>query len=114
MVMQYSKQKYQEKILHELNHILRSEVSDTRVQFVSVTSVELNKDFSVAKIYWDTFNPAKRGDCKKAIDGMRGRLRTLLSQNMKLRHTPVLNFFYNSQFEDQKKIEDLISQKIDD
>ena len=114
MAVQYSKEKYQEKILHELNHILRCDVSDTRVQFVSVTAVELNKDFSVAKVYWDTFNPAKRGDCKKAIEGMRGHLRTLLSQNMKLRHTPVLNFFYNSQFEDQKRIEDLLKQKLDE
>lgn len=104
----FSKVKYEEKILHELNSLLRTEASDPRVQFVTLTHVELNKDYSMAKVFWDTFDPKKRGDCKKAIEGMGPRLRSLLAKTLNVRHTPSLEFIYNSQFEDAQNIEKLL------
>jgi ribosome-binding factor A len=104
----FSKLKYQEKILHEINALLRKDFADPRLVQVSVTSVELSSDYSVAKVYWDTFNSESRGDCKKAIDGIAGKMRTKLAALLKVRHTPQLQFIYDSQFEDEKKIMDLI------
>jgi len=106
----FSKIKLEEKILHEINSLLRSGVSDLRVQFMSVTRVELNNDFSLAKVYWDTFDSSKRGDSKKAIKGMSGKLRAKLAQSLKIRHTPQLDFIYDSQFEDELKITELLKK----
>jgi ribosome-binding factor A len=102
------KQSYQEKIKNEINTILRREVSDPRLVMCSVTRVELNPDYSTAEVYWDTFDASKRGDIKLAIDGLSGKMRSLLAKNLDVRHTPVLTFLYDSQFEDEMKITQLL------
>lgn len=88
--------------------MLRREISDPRLSMISITKVELNKDFSQAKIYWDTFDSSKRGDVKKAIDGVSKKMRSLLAKNLDVRHTPELFFIYDSQFEDEMKITQLL------
>lgn len=106
-----SKDTYQERIRNELNLILRREIADPRLTLASITKVELNPDFSVAKVYWDTYDSNNRGDIKKAFEGIDGRLRTLLAKNVKFRHTPILTFLYDSQFEDEMKITQLLNEE---
>ena len=62
----------------------------------------------MAKVYWDTFDSSKRGDAKKAIEGLAGKMRSLLAKNLDVRHTPILEFYYDSQFEDEMKITQLL------
>lgn len=109
----FSKIKYEEKIAQEINLFLRSSFSDPRLTLITVTHVELNKDLSVAKVYWDTFDANKRGDAKSAITGISGKLRSMLTNVIKVRHMPTLNFIYNSQFEDAMKITNLLNQTKD-
>jgi ribosome-binding factor A len=103
-----SKELFQDKIRNEISIMLRREISDPRLSMISITKVELNKDFSQAKIYWDTFDSSKRGDVKKAIDGVSKKMRSLLAKNLDVRHTPELFFIYDSQFEDEMKITQLL------
>lgn len=107
----FKKDKYEERILAEVNSLLRSKVSDPRLQFVSITKVELNKDFSVAQVYWDTFESSQRGDAKKAMESARGKLRSLLAQNLSVRAVPQLEFFYDSQFESEQVIEKILASE---
>lgn len=111
----HSKSMFEERIKNEINSSLRGELKDPRLVLMSVTKVELNPDYSVATVYWDTFDSSKRGDVKSAIEGTSGRLRSLLAKKLKVRHTPVLNFVYDSQFEDELKIEALLKDRpVDD
>lgn len=103
-----SKELFQDKIRNEISLMLRREIADPRLTMISITSVELNKDYSVAKVYWDTFDASKRGDAKKAIDGLTGKMRSLLAKNLDVRHTPTLEFIYDSQFEDEMRITQLL------
>lgn len=104
----HSKQIFEERIRNDVNSLLRSELKDPRLALLSITRVELNADYSVASVYWDTFDSQKRGDIKEALEGTVGRLRSLLAKLLKVRHTPVLNFIYDSQYEDELKIEKLL------
>jgi ribosome-binding factor A len=106
----YSKDKYEEMIQNDINQLLRTGLSDPRLSLVSITRVELNDDYSVAQVFWDTFDAGQRGDVKSAIEGTRGKVRSMLAKTLKVRHVPEINFFYDSQFEDEKKIMDLIQQ----
>lgn len=108
------KQTYQDRIKNEINMILRREVADPRLTLCSITRVELNPDYSVAEVYWDTFDSSKRGDIKTAIEGLSGKMRTLLAKNLNVRHTPSLTFFYDSQFEDEMKITQLLNSADSD
>ncbi len=110
----FSKIKYEERVRDEINLALRREFTDPRLMNVSVTHVELTQDYSHAKVYWDTFNPHTRGDAKNAIEATAGRMRKLLSQKMEVRHTPEIHFFYNSQYEDSNKIDQLLKDSSDE
>lgn len=107
-----SKIKFEEKILNDLNAILRKDIADPRLRLVSITKVKLSPDFSVAEVYWDTFDASKRGTIKKALTGVTGKLRAKLSQVLNVRHTPELQLFYDSQFEDEQKIQGLLNEEI--
>jgi ribosome-binding factor A len=107
----FKKEKLEDQIQEEVNRILRVETSDARLRFVSVTNVEVNKDYSVAKIFWDTFDSAKRGDAKEAITKNTGRIRSLLASTLTLRKVPLLIFVYDSQFDAEKKITDILERE---
>lgn len=110
----FSKLKYEERVRDEINLALRREFTDPRLVNVSITHVELTQDYSHAKVYWDTFNAATRGDAKTAIEATAGRMRRLLAQKMEVRHTPEIHYIYNSQFEDSIKIDQLLKDGADE
>ena len=102
---------FEERILKELNMILRRDLNDTRMQFVSLTHVELSNDFSMAKVYWDTFDSGKRGDVKKALASAQSKLRSCLAKVLNVRHTPDLTLIYDSQFEGEQAINEILEQE---
>ena len=107
----FKKEKYEEQLLNEINLFLRRELKDSRLSFVSITKVELNKDYSQAKVYWDTFDGQKRGDIKKAIDGVAGKVRSLLAKVLKVRQVPNITFEYDSQYEAELKISKILQEE---
>lgn len=104
----FSKLKYEERVRDVINLALRREFADPRLMNVSITHVELTPDYSHAKVYWDTFNTATRGDAKEAIESTTSRMRALLAAKMEVKHTPQLHYVYNSQYEDESKITKLL------
>lgn len=106
----FSKVKYEERVRDEINLALRREFADPRLINVSITHVELTQDYSHAKVYWDTYNAATRGDTKEAIESTASRMRALLASKMEVRHTPQIHYVYNSQYEDESKITKLLEE----
>ena len=106
----HRKLKLENRITLELNQFLRSEVSDPRLTFVSITHVELNKDYHYGKVYWDTFDTGKRGDIKSALENAAPRLRSKLASILPLQQVPKLEYFYDSQVESEHNIERLLNE----
>ncbi len=107
----HSKLKYEELVKNAINSALRRDVNDPRMTFVSITKVELSEDYANAKVWWDTFDSSKRGEIKEAIDHLKGRLRTILASRLEVRHVPELHFVYDSQYEDEQRIDQLLKGK---
>jgi ribosome-binding factor A len=107
----FKKEKLQDQILSEINQILRTETSDQRLRFVTVTKVEINTDFSVAKVFWDTFDSSKRGDAKIALGKNAGRIRSILAGIFSMRKVPSLTFEYDNRFEAEKHITDILESE---
>jgi ribosome-binding factor A len=111
------KAKFEEKILNELNLILRQELSDTRLQFASLTKVELSNDFSEALVYWDTFDSSKKDEIAKAFKSAENKLRATLSQVLRVRHTPDIKLKYDTQYESEQYISEILgaeAKKLND
>ncbi len=104
----FKKQQFQDRIFEEVSRALRSNFSDVRLKRVSITKVEVSSDCSFAKIYWDTSDNGTRGDAKKSIERITGKMRSILADNLNVRHVPAITFIYDSQFEDEKKIEQIL------
>ena len=85
-----------EQIRGELSQILREEVRDPRIQLVTVTRVKLAKDLGAATIFYsplgEDLTEARREELHDAMEAVTGFARRILSQRMKLRHTPQLRF----------------------
>ena len=93
--------------------ILEGKIKDPRVNsFLSVTRVEVSRDFSWAEVYISTFKP--EGSLKKGVAGLQsaaGFIQSKLAKEIRLRQIPHLRFHEDSGlregFEMVKKIEGL-------
>ena len=109
----FKKEKYEERLLNEINGLLRGGTNDVRLARVSITKVELSPDYGYATVSWDTYDSGTRGDAKTAIEASAGRIRSELAKVLEVRHVPALTFIYDNQFEEEKKIMDLIRSAQD-
>ena len=109
----HNKASFEERIKNELNVALRRDLSDPRLTMVSITRVVLTPDYSHVNVYWDTYDNEKRGDVKKAIEGVSSKLRSILAKELKVRHTPIVHLYYDSQFEAERNIESLLNNPTD-
>ena len=111
----FKKEIYEERLLNEINGLLRSGgTNDGRLARVSITKVELSPDYGYATVSWDTYDSGTRGDAKTAIEASAGRIRSELAKVLEVRHVPALTFIYDNQFEEEKKIMDLIKKSEQD
>lgn len=84
-------EKVQEAIQQEVSKMLLKDVKDPRIQFVTVTGVELTNDMSYAKIFVSLYGAEeKQKETWKALNGALGFIRTEIAKRIRLRITPAL------------------------
>ena len=82
-----------EEVRHEVDRIIREEVSDPRVAGTfSITRAEVTRDLRYAKIYVSVLEDDKREDLMKALKSAAGFIRRSLGRNMLIRYAPELQF----------------------
>ena len=96
IIMGYRVQRVEKIIERELASIIFSEVHNELIKFVSITKVALNKDMSVAFVWYTVLgNDGEIEATKKALDQAKGFLRSELAHRLDLRKTPELRFKYD-------------------
>ena len=94
--MAYRVQRVEKIIERELASIIFSEVHNELIKFVSITKVALNKDMSVAMVWYTVLgNDGEIEATKKALEQAKGYLRSELAHRLDLRKTPELRFKYD-------------------
>ena len=94
--MGYRVQRVEKILERELASIIFSEVHNELIKFVSITKVALNKDMSVALVWYTVLgNDGEIEATKKALDQAKGFLRSELAHRLDLRKTPELRFKYD-------------------
>jgi len=107
----HKKKIVENNIKNAVNIILKQDLGNIKFKDISVTNVTLNKDKSVAKIYWDTYLVEENLVFEKLLSKMGSKVRTMLSQKLKLRYTPRLDFIYDSQFIEEEKITKILDEQ---
>ena len=94
--MGFRVQRVEKIIERELASIIFTEVHNELIKFVSITKVALNKDMSVAMVWYTVLgNEGEIEATKKAIEQAKGFLRSELAHRLDLRKTPELRFKYD-------------------
>lgn len=99
--------------MRSLSELLRFETKDPRLQGVSLTSVDLSRDLSVARVYFSLLNPDDSPE--PALEGLgkaAGFLRAKLGGAIKVRHVPELRFFHDDSAAQSSKISQLIDSAL--
>lgn len=98
-----------EQIKKELSQIIQTELKDPRIGFITVTGVEVTNDLSEAKVYLSVLGSDEQKEATlKALASGTGFIRSELGKRMRLRHTPVLLFKFDSSIEYGSRIEALL------
>lgn len=89
--------KVAELIKRELAEILQREMRDPRLALVSITDVDVARDFTTAKIFVSIIGDDKeKEEGLKALQGASGFLRGQLGHRIELRTVPALTFRYDT------------------
>lgn len=107
--------KVNQQVKREIGRIIQQELGDPRLQFVTVTEVDVSRDLRNARIRFSVLGEESRVQAaQKGIEGARGMIRKLLGKSMKLRHTPELFFIYDQSIEMSVRIEETLKEIHDE
>src|SRR5512134_1897280 len=102
-----------EQIQRELADLIRLEVKDPRVGFVTLTGVEVTRDYSHAKVFFTTLG----GEPEHVATGVglqhaAGYLRSQLAHRLNTRVIPQLHFVFDESVERGIRVSRLIEEGL--
>ena len=100
-------------IQRELAGLIRTEVRDPRLSpMLTLASVEVSRDLSVAKIYYSLLDATEHKETQAALERASGFLRRQLARQMQTRSVPQLRFFYDDSAERGAHMSALIADAV--
>lgn len=97
-----------EQIQRKLALIIQQEIRDPRVPgFITISGVELSKDFAHAKIYFSAFS-ANSQDAEGVLNTAASYLRKALARTLESRIIPQLHFIYDDSMEKGRRLSEII------
>jgi ribosome-binding factor A len=98
-----------------LSGAITSSLKDPRVGFVTVTAVETAPDLRHARVYVSVLGdePVRR----RSLDGLRsahGFLQRRVADELRLKHTPTLEFVYDDTVDRGQRIAELLEREAGD
>ena len=88
-------------------------IEDERLELVSLTGVDVDRDLNKAVIYFTTFDRDGDPEIDEAFEEYRGRLRHAVSQGTQLRRAPELEFRSDSTLRSAARIEEILRQEAE-
>jgi ribosome-binding factor A len=95
-----------------LSEAVTKEIKDPRVGFVTVTAVDTASDLRHAKVYISVLGDD--GVRQRSLDGLRsahGFLQRRVADELRIKHTPTLEFLYDDSLDRGMRIEALLQQE---
>ena len=92
-----------EEAREKIATILMTEISDPRLDLVTVTGCEVSVDRSVCKV-WVSANPDSYDEVLEGLQSAKGRIRSLLGRTLTWRVTPELIFQIDRSTDEAQRI----------
>jgi ribosome-binding factor A len=114
MVSKMRAQRIADRIFEELSILLLMEVSDPRVQDVSITDVSVDRELAYANIYVSSIEGSEAAPTiLEGLNHAKGFLRRSLSHRIQLRSFPRLRFYWDPSPERADRIDKMLNELPD-
>ncbi|MGA1875623.1 MAG: 30S ribosome-binding factor RbfA [bacterium] len=100
-----------EAIREEISSILLQEINDPRIQFVSITRVEVSADLQHAKVYVSILGTdQKKEEAFEGLKSARGYIQKKLGKKIRLRYMPEITFKMDTSIDHGMHIFELLQE----
>lgn len=100
-----------ETLKEEISRMIREELKDPRLGFITVTDVEVADDLGYAKVFFSVLGDAQAGkDSLDALNRAAGFVRSEIGKRIRLRHVPEIVFKYDASLEKGAHISKLLRE----
>ena len=96
------------QLQRELALIFESRVKKSSVKSIIITGVECSKDLERAKVYFTALEARKRPGILKDLNEIKGAVRGMLGQTIRLRRVPELEFVIDTSEDYGAKIDAIL------
>lgn len=94
--------------VEKISEILRTEIKDERIHFVTVTAAKITNDLSFAKVYVTILDDKMRDSMLKQLNKASNFIERELSKRIEIRKMPNITFVYDESIEYATNIENII------
>ena len=94
--------------VEEISKILRTEIKDERINFVTVTAASITNDLYYAKVYVTVLNDEEKENIIKLLNKASNFIERELSKRIEIRRMPNITFVYDESIEYANNIENII------
>ncbi len=99
------------QVKRAISEVLHQEMQDPRLQFVSVTYVQVAPDLQVARVGFSVLGSGERvKEAEVALVRVSGIVRRRLGEKVNLRHTPRVDFVYDPSIEYSARVEQTLNE----
>ncbi|MDR1623243.1 MAG: 30S ribosome-binding factor RbfA [Synergistaceae bacterium] len=96
------------QLQREISLLLEQRVKNDVARNAIVTGVECARDLEFARVYFTTLDSAARESVLTELQNIKGALRSMLGQILKLRHIPALEFVIDRSLDYGEHIDGLL------
>ena len=107
-----SNRRVNEQARQVIAEILMFEVSDPRLDLVTVTGCEVSFDRSVCNVHY-TATPGTYESAQEALQSAAGRIRSLMGRKLSWRMAPELRFFVDKSVDEAERIAKALASERD-
>jgi ribosome-binding factor A len=102
-----------ELIRAELSSMIRSDLHDPAIGFVTITQVQMSHDLRTARVYFSCLGgPEEFDKVREGFDRAAGYLRREIGRRCRLRYAPELHFFPDRSAETGARIEKILRENL--
>lgn len=101
-----------EQLRRELADIVRDEIKDPRLGFMSFTEVRMSRDLSHAVIYCSVYNSEQENESIELLNRATGFIRKTIARRIRARIVPTLKFVVDTSVTQGIVMDELISEAI--
>lgn len=99
-----------DQLVEQISYIIKNEVKNKDIDFVTITDAKVTSDLGYAKIYYTVLDDNKRESTAKALKSASGFIRHELRERVDIRQIPELTFVYDESIEYGNKIEEKLKE----